>query len=180
MQASTKMEIYSLIKSIVFVLVIVFICREFIFTPVVVKGESMEPTFENDDRIIVSKISTIERFDVIIFNAPNKDEQHIKRVIGLPGDKVEMKDDVLYINGKSFEEPYLNKNNNIKLNKFTRDFTLEELTGNSKVPNGYLFVLGDNRLKSGDSRKYGFISTDSVIGEGKFRFYPLPKIGIPK
>lgn len=180
MQASTKKEVYSWIKTIAFALVIVFICREFIFTPVDVKGESMEPTFENKDRVVISKISEIERFDVIVFKEPVKDEQYIKRVIGLPGDSMEMRDDVLYINGKSYEEPYAKKDNKIKFSKITGDFTLKELTGNEKVPNGYLFVLGDNRLKSKDSREFGFISTDSVIGEAKFRFYPLQEIGIPK
>jgi len=179
LQASTKKEVYSWIKSIAFALVIVFICREFIFTPVVVKGESMEPTFENNNRLIVSKTSAIERFDMIVFKAPDKDEQYIKRVIGLPGDSVEMRDDVLYINGKSYEEPYVKRNNN-QLNKVTGDFTLKELTGNKKVPDGYLFVLGDNRLRSKDSRELGFISTDSVIGGVKFQFYPLQEIGIPK
>lgn len=180
MQASTKKEVYSWIKSIVFALAIVFICRAFIFTPVVVKGESMEPTFENKDRLVINKLSAIERFDMIVFKEPVKDEQYIKRVIGLPGDSVEMRDDVLYINGKSYEEPYVKGNNNIKFNKVTGDFTLKELTGNEKVPNGYLFVLGDNRLNSKDSRELGFISTDSVIGEVKYQYYPLQEVGIPK
>lgn len=180
MKASTKKEVYSWIKSIAFALAIVFICREFIFSPVMVKGESMEPTFEENNRIVVSKISTIERFDMIVFNAPDKNEQYIKRVIGLPEDSVEMKDDVLYINGKPHGEAYVKRNNNIKIGKVTGDFTLKELTGNNEVPNGYLFVLGDNRLKSKDSREFGFISIDSVIGEVKFRFYPLQEIGMPK
>lgn len=178
LQASTKKEAYSWIKSIAFAVIIVFICREFIFTPVVVKGESMEPTFENNDRVVVSKTSVIERFDMIVFKAPGKDEQYIKRVIGLPGDSVEMRDDVLYINGKPCGEPYV-KGNNIESGKVTGDFTLKGLTGDKKVPNGYFFVLGDNRLNSKDSRDFGFISTDLVIGEVKFRFYPLQKIGMP-
>lgn len=175
LQVSSKKEVYSWIKTIAFALVIVFICREFIFAPVHVKGESMEPIFENKDRVIINKLSEIERFDVIVFKEPVKDEQYIKRVIGLPGDSVEMRDDVLHINGKSHEEPYVKGNN-----KITGDFTLKELTRNEVVPNGYLFVLGDNRLNSKDSREFGFISTDSIIGEVKFQFYPLQEIGIPK
>ncbi|WP_100329949.1 signal peptidase I [Bacillus xiapuensis] len=180
MQESTKKEAYSWIKSIAFALVIVFICREFIFTPVVVKGESMEPTFGNNHRVVVSKTSKIERFDMIVFKATDKNEQYIKRVIGLPGDRVEMKDDVLYVNGKPYEEPYVKRNNNMELSRVTGDFTLKELTGNEKVPNGYFFVLGDNRLKSRDSRDFGFIAADSVIGEVKFQFYPLQELGMPK
>lgn len=174
MQANTKKEAYSWMKAIAFALVMVLICRAFIFTPVVVKGESMEPTLENKDKVVISKISEPDRFDVIVFKEPVKDEQYIKRVIGLPGDTVEMKNNVLYINGKSYEEPYL-KNNNI-----TGDFTLKELTGQERVPDGCIFVLGDNRMNSKDSRELGNISADSMIGEAKFRYYPLQEIGIPE
>lgn len=174
MQANTKKEAYSWMKAIVFALVIVFICRAFIFTPVAVKGESMEPTLENKDKVVISKLSGSDRFDVIVFKEPVKDEQYIKRVIGLPGETVEMKDDVLYINGKPYEEPYL-ENNNI-----TSDFTLKELTGQEKVPDGCFFVLGDNRMNSKDSRELGFISAESIIGEAKFRYYPLQEIVIPE
>lgn len=139
MQKSTEKEVYSWIKSIAVAVFIAFICRQFLFTSVVVYGESMESTFENSDKVVVSKISKIERFDVIVFKVPDKDEQYIKRVIGLPGDSVEMKNDVLYINGKTYEEPYVKRNNKIKVSKITGDFTLKEITGNEKVPNGYLF-----------------------------------------
>lgn len=180
MKQSTKKEVYSWIKSIAVAVFIAFICHQFLFTPVIVYGESMETTFENNDRVVVSKISKIERFDVIVFNAPDKDEQYIKRVIGLPGDRVKMQDDVLYINGNQYEEPYVNRKNGVELSRITDNFTLEELTGNTSVPDGYYLVLGDNRLKSKDSRAFGLISADSVIGEVKFRFYPLADIGIPK
>mgnify|MGYP002510337015 CR=1 FL=1 len=179
MNDHVKKELYSWGKSIVFALVLVFVCRTFLFTPVIVKGESMEPTFEENDKLIVSKISKINRFDQIVFQAPNQDEQHIKRVIGLPGDTVVMEDDVLYVNGESYEEPYVNRKSTTA-NKVTGDFTLEQLTGKQQVPKGFVFVLGDNRLKSGDSRLYGFISKDEIIGEVKFRYYPLKQIGIPR
>jgi signal peptidase I len=119
---------------------------------------------------------------VIVFDAPDIDGKHyIKRVIGLPGDSIEMKNDVLYINGKAIEEPYLieNKEDN-PFNKLTEDFSLEEKTGESKVPKDMLFVMGDNRLKRKDSIIFRLIPNDAVIGEVKFRFYPLQEIGIPK
>lgn len=180
MNQHIKRELYAWTKSILFALCIVFICRQFIFTPITVQGESMLPTFDDNNRVIVSKTSHIERFDMVVFHAPDAELNYIKRVIGVPGDQLEMIDDVLYINGKAYEEPYVNRNTNSHINKVTGDFTLQELTGKKIVPKGYLFVLGDNRSKSNDSRIFGFISEDSMIGEVKFQFYPLKEIGIPK
>ncbi|MFC5540326.1 MAG: signal peptidase I [Bacilli bacterium] len=156
---------------------IAFICREYIFSPVVVDGASMSPTYENEDIILVSKISKIERFDHIVFKAPYEDEYYIKRVIGLPGDTIEMKDDVLIINGKEYEEPYVNRNS-VSQMRTTENFTLEELTGEKTVPEGYIFVLGDNRLRSYDSRHFGLIPLDDVYGESKMRIYPLKNMKI--
>nr|WP_295971205.1 signal peptidase I [uncultured Bacillus sp.] len=181
MQENMKKEVYSWIKSLAFAVIIAFLCRSFLFSPTTVHGESMEPTFQDQDKLIISKTSQIERFDMIVFDAPDADEHYVKRVIGLPGDSVVVKDDILYINGKVMDEPYLVKNKeNTLFDKLTGDFTLEEITGKDKVPQGYLFVMGDNRLYSKDSRYFGFISEKSVIGEVKFRFYPLEEIGLPK
>ncbi|MCR2822848.1 signal peptidase I [Lederbergia panacisoli] len=181
MKESTKKEMFSWIKSIALAFIIAFMCRHFFFTPTTVFGESMSPTFHEHDRIVVSKTTKIERFDVIVFNAPDADKHYIKRVIGLPGDSIEVLDDVLYVNGKEIKEPYLLENKkDAPLSKLTWDFTLKEITGKSSVPKGFYFVMGDNRLYSNDSRSFGFVSADSVIGEAKFRFYPLQKIGIPK
>lgn len=176
MTESTKKEIYSWLKSLAIAFIVAFICKQFLFIPTTVYGESMSPTFKDQDRIVISKTSAIERFDVIVFNAPDQaGEKYIKRVIGLPGDHIEMKDDVLYINGEAFEEIYLKENKEETLfSNLTGDFSLQE------VPRDSLFVMGDNRLYSKDSRRFGFISYDSIIGEVKFRFYPFQGIGIPK
>lgn len=179
MPEKMKNEIYSWAKSIIIALVIVFICRNFLFSPETVKGESMVPTFQDNNRVIISKISQVKRFDLIVFNAPDSNSQYIKRVIGMPGDRIEMKNDRLYINGKSYNEPYVNRPN-IPTEKVTEDFTLKELTGRATVPKGSLFVLGDNRLVSKDSRSFGYITENSVVGVVKFRYYPLQKISIPK
>ncbi|MGE6375733.1 signal peptidase I [Peribacillus muralis] len=182
MKESTKKEVYSWVKSIVFAFIFVFICRQLLFTPTTVLGASMSPTFQDQDKVVVSKTTEIQRSDVIVFHAPDVDgKDYIKRVIGLPGDSIDVKDDVLYINGKAVEEPYLNVNKEDNpFNKLTEDFSLPEKTGESKVPKDMLFVMGDNRLNSKDSRIFGFISYDSIVGEVKFRFYPLQEIGIPK
>ena len=133
MKESTQREIFSWVKSIAFAFVIAIICRLFLFTPTTVLGASMSPTFQDKDRIVVSKTSEIQRFDVIVFDAPDREgERYIKRVIGLPGDSIEMKDDVLYINGEAREEPYLIENiEDNPFNKLTEDFSLQEKTGES-------------------------------------------------
>ena len=181
MEKSATKELLSWIKSFFIAFIIVILVQKFLFSPTTVYGESMEPTFSDNDRIIIGKNTSIERFDIIVFDAPNSKEYYIKRVIGLPGDKVEMKNDELYINGKKYNEPYLDKiKKSHKYRKITGDFTLEELTGKTIVPKDSLFVLGDNRLVSYDSRQFGFISFDSVIGEVKFQFFPFNEIGIRK
>lgn len=169
-----KKEIFSYIKIIVITVLVVLGCKQFLFAPIKVQGASMYPTYEDTDIIIVSKMSKIERFDQIIFQSPTEDELYIKRVIGLPGDTVEMKDDVLYVNGEAYEENYVNRQtddpNQLRI---TENFTLEELLGKATVPEDSYFVLGDNRLKSYDSRHYGFISSEAVYGESKLTVYPF-------
>ncbi len=172
--SNLKKEIVSYIKIIVITAVVVFGCKQFLFAPIKVQGASMYPTYHDKDIIIVSKTSKIERFDQIVFQSPVEDELYIKRVIGLPGDKVEMKDDVLYVNGKAYKEDYVNRQtddpNQLRI---TENFTLEQLVNEKEVPEGMYFVLGDNRLKSSDSRHYGLISEDAVYGESKLILYPF-------
>ncbi|MBM7692826.1 signal peptidase I [Peribacillus deserti] len=182
MERNINKEIMSWIKSILLAAAIAFVCRQFLFSPVTVYGESMSPTFKDKNRIIVTKVSKIQHFDNVVFLAPDAEEHYIKRVIGLPGDTVQVKDDILYINGRKYEEPYLkeNKENVPPDLKLTGNFTLEEVTGKAKVPAGCLFVMGDNRLNSSDSRRFGFIEKNSVIGEVVFRFLPIDVLGKPE
>ncbi|QTD43350.1 signal peptidase I [Sporosarcina sp. Te-1] len=165
----------SWIKSLAIAFVIVFVVRQFLFAPVFVSGQSMEPTFESNNRVVISKIHKLDHFDLIVFHAPGSKEDYIKRVIGLPGDTVVMKDDQLFINGKAYDEPYIeeNKEKIFKDQKLTEDF---EVT----VPEGQLFVLGDNRRNSTDSRMIGCIEESAVVGKVEFRFFPFNSIGVPK
>lgn len=165
------------IKSIGIALAIAFIVRSFIFTPIVVDGASMEPTLQEENRMIVTKIGEPKRFDIVVFHAPDG-KDYIKRVIGLPGDRIEYKDDVLYINGKAYDEPYLEKfKEKISGGTLTGSFTLKETAvGTDTVPKGHLFVLGDNRIVSKDSRGIGAVPMGKVIGTTKLVFYPKIKI----
>lgn len=135
----------------------------------------MDPTLQNGDRIIIDKISyeiqDIEKDDIIVFDNPNH-EPYIKRVIGLPGDSISIREDQLYINNFPHEEKYMNNNPR------QIDFELEELNGVDHVPKGYVFVLGDNRTNSVDSRTLGFISKDDIIGKAQSRIYPFNRIDI--
>ena len=187
MEKSKKKELLDWIKSIAVAFTFVIAMRTFIFSPTLVSGASMMPTYEDGDRVIVNQIgkqiSSIERFDVIVFEAPiGKD--YIKRVIGLPGDQIAYENDTLYINGEALEEPYLDLNKEQLLDNgtLTQDFTLESLTGYSMVPEGYLFVLGDNRRKSTDSRdnRVGLVPMEKVLGKANIRFYPFDSLGIVK
>lgn len=175
MNKLVKKEIWSWAKAILLTLIIVFICRQFLFAPIKVDGKSMMPTFENNDRVIISKMHKIEPFDLIVFHSPVSSTDYIKRVIGLPGDTIEVKDDILYVNDKKYEEPYLknNKKNLLQKEKLTED--LKET-----VPKGSLYVMGDNRHNSEDSRNFGFILKENVVGEVVLRYYPLNQINIPK
>ena len=152
MSEKRKKELFSWIKSLAVAFVLAIVIHKFLFAPVIVSGQSMEPTFEHDNRIVITKIHKVSRFDMIVFNAPNSEERFIKRVIGLPGDVVVMKEDKLYINGKEYVEEYVksNKEKIFEGQKLTQDLEVE-------VPQGYLYVLGDNRRKSADSREIGFI-----------------------
>ncbi|WP_027408999.1 signal peptidase I [Anoxybacteroides tepidamans] len=156
---------------------LVFLVRFLFFTNYVVEGESMMPTLQEGNLLIVNKLGSIQRFDIVVFHA-NAHEDYVKRVIGLPGDQIVYKNDVLYVNGKPMEEPYL-KPYKRKLvdGKLTGDFTLEEVTGEKTVPKGCVFVLGDNRLSSWDSRHFGCIKMSQIVGKVNVRYWPFNEIG---
>lgn len=175
-----KNELWEWTKALLIAVGLAAIIRYALFTPIVVDGFSMMPTLHNGDRMIVNKLSKSDRFDIVVFHAPEQ-KDYIKRVIGLPGDTVEYKDDTLYINGKAYDEPYLDEyKKQTPDGPLTEDFTLKEVTGFKTVPEGELFVMGDNRRSSKDSRHIGTISKDQVIGETKFIYWPIKDIRVVK
>lgn len=180
-----KNECVEWVKAIAFGLMVAFVIKQFLFTPVLVKGASMMPTFEDQDRVIVNiigpKLSSIDRFDVVVAEVDNE-ENYIKRIIGLPGDNIEYKEDQLYINGEQFDEPYLNqyKNELKDTGTLTEDFTLAQYLGETSVPEGHYFVLGDNRRVSLDSRNVsvGFIPEEKIIGTTNVICWPFDRIDL--
>ncbi len=175
--AKQKNEWFEWLKAILIAVALAGGIRYFIFAPIIVEGESMMPTLHNQDRMIVNKmaykIGEPERFDIIVFHA-EEGKDYIKRVIGLPGDRIEYKNDTLYVNGKPYKEPYLDEEKKQLFDgPLTESFTLEELWGQKTVPEGHLFVLGDNRRYSKDSRHIGFIPMEKVVGKTSVVYWPL-------
>ncbi|RLQ95763.1 signal peptidase I [Falsibacillus albus] len=171
--AKKKNEAWEWVKTFIIVLAAVFLIRYFLFAPIVVDGLSMMPTLHNGDRMIVNKVGKPNRFDIVVFHAPEH-KDYIKRVIGLPGDKVEYKDDTLYINGKAYKEPYLDKyKRQVDDGPLTEDFTLKDYIGQDRVPKGEIFVMGDNRRYSKDSRHIGTIPLSKVIGDTHVIYWPM-------
>ncbi|MBU8877407.1 signal peptidase I [Bacillus sp. FJAT-29790] len=182
MKEAVKKEGIEWIKAFGIGMIIFIFIRTFFFSNYIVEGESMMPTLESGNKLIVNKIgyqiSELNRFDVIVFHH-NKEEDFVKRIIGLPGDKVEYRNDELYINGEKVNEPFLAKyRKEIFGSRLTGDFTLTELTGSEVVPEGKLFVMGDNRLGSWDSRHFGFISADQVVGKVNLRYWPIDEVDV--
>ncbi|WLR53925.1 signal peptidase I [Mesobacillus subterraneus] len=182
MKEIVKREGLEWIKAFALGMIIFIFIRIFFFSNYVVEGESMLPTLEDGNKVVVNKLGyeteNLERFDVIVFHA-NEDEDFVKRVIGLPGDKVEYREDRLFINGKKVEEPFLDQyRNQSPVGYLTGDFTLQDLTGAESVPEGKLFVLGDNRLGSWDSRQFGFISEKQVVGKVNLRYWQLEEMDV--
>ena len=177
------MNMKEIVKTVLWCLILGAILiglRHFVFTPVVVKGDSMDPTLIDGERVIALKNTEIKRSDIVTFPAPDDPgKNYIKRVIGLPGDTIEYKNDELYINGKEYEEPYLDefKGELEDDQPLTSDFTLNDLFGAEKVPEGELFVLGDNRRISKDSRIIGMIKEKNIMADVKFVFWPLDRFG---
>ena len=160
----------------IIIVVVVLLIKSFLVAPVRVVGPSMEHTLLNGDIMILDKISyrfnEIKRFDIVVVNS--NEGLIIKRVIGLPGDKIEYKNNKLYINGEYYKEDYLD--GDVK----TGDFILEQLTGDETIPQGYYFVLGDNREESKDSRTIGLIKEKQIQGKARLTLFPFARFGIKK
>lgn len=177
-----KKDTLEWIFAIIIAFVIVALLNLFILTSYSVSGLSMYPTFDNNDKVIVSKLSKslkhIKEGDVIVFHYNNKYD-YIKRVIGKPGDIVKYKSDKLYINNREVAEPYLKYNKKHKLGEYlTENFnskTIKGSKGKEKIPKHKYLVLGDNRGNSIDSRReeVGLVQDKQIVGKVILRYWPI-------
>lgn len=152
----------------------------FLFRPFEVKGESMFPNLHDSEYLITNvisqKIGDPTLGDVVVFKAPNEpDKDFVKRIIGTAGDTVEIREGLVYLNGELLDESaYLKPEVKTYGGSFLREG--EEVT----VPEGYFFVLGDNRSYSSDSREWGFVPKKNIIGSSFFIYWPLSSAGLIK
>lgn len=170
---SIKSEAIEWAKSIAIAVVLAFLLKTFVFNSTKVVGTSMFPTLSENDRVFVNKIvydiSEPQRGDIITLEAPDReDAEYIKRIIGLAGDTVEIKEGKVYVNGEQLVEDYIAEG----------AYTDAYDTSKWEIPEGYVFVMGDNRAfrASKDSRSLGLIEVDSIVGKASIRYFPLDKI----
>ena len=163
------------VVSIVTALIAVLIIRSFLFTIIRVDGSSMTDTLQHNDRLFVTvldmKLHGPDRFDVVITHYDDTRKEYVKRIIGLPGDTLEVRSGVLYVNGEAYEEPFLSPERIVNYSLPQYDF------GPIEVPEGSYFVMGDNRDNSRDSRRVGFLSEDKIVGKVRYIIWPLNRIG---
>ncbi|MFV0256918.1 MAG: signal peptidase I [Acidimicrobiales bacterium] len=152
---------------------VALLIRLLVFQAFYIPSESMESTLMTNDRVLVNKISyrlhDVNRGDVVVFVRPENDPGEIrdliKRVIGLPGETIEGRDNAIYIDGLRLDEPYLDPG-----------VTIDDF-GPLRVPEGQVFVMGDNRAQSADSRVFGPIDTDRIVGRAFVLIWPLGRFG---
>ncbi|MFA1818737.1 signal peptidase I [Virgibacillus oceani] len=155
-------------KAIIIALLIAFFIRSFIFATSIVEGVSMEPTLEDGERVIFNKIVYIidepERGDIVIIERPMIN--YVKRIIGLPGETIEVNDGNLYINNEKYDQTFITDETKRNTGSL----------GPIEIPEGSYFVMGDNRAISKDSRNgLGFIEEDSIIGRSEFVIFPFDR-----
>lgn len=168
--------VMDILETIVFIGSLFIVVYLFVLQPNQIKGGSMEPSFFTGEYILTSKVTyrfrSPNRGDVVVFKSPkNPDIEYVKRIIGLPGDKILIKNSDLYVNGNLIQENYIAAKTNLWQGGSTKEG--EQLT----IPPEEIFVMGDNRPRSSDSREFGPVPTASVIGYVFYRYYPPKKIG---
>lgn len=168
--------VMDILETVVFIGSLFIVTYLFILQPNQVKGVSMEPTFHSGDYILTSKVTykfrSPQRGDVVVFRSPrNPDIEYIKRILGLAGDKIEIKSGDLFVNDILTQENYISARTNLWDGGYLKESTP------IIVPNGYLFVMGDNRPRSSDSREFGPVPIEGIIGFVFYRYFPPSQAG---
>ncbi len=163
-------------RDLVFSILIAVVMIVFIYQPVKVEGTSMMPTLTNEERIFINKftyrfgLGEVERGDTVVFWYPqDTTKSYIKRVIGLPGDRIRIDGGQVYVNGRQLLEGYVPEE--------FRDYTSWHDGQEQTVPAERYFVLGDHRNQSSDSRMWGYVPRANIYGKAVFVYWPLDKIG---
>ena len=161
--------LFEVVETLVLTIIIFLVIQNFVVQPYRIEQMSMEQTLEPGQYVLIDKLSPrwsdYARGDVVVFWPPDAahDVPFIKRVIGLPGDRVELKDGLVYVNGVKLDEPYVYEGP-------TEASVLGDVI---VVPEGSYFAMGDHRSDSTDSRVFGFISRDDIIGRALVRYWPI-------
>jgi signal peptidase I len=164
-------ELRSWFRDILVALAVAVFIVIFVIQPVKVEGTSMQPHLADQDRIFVNRFiyqfADIRRGDVVVFWYPkDRNKSFIKRIIGIPGDEVEIREGVVYRNGSKIDEPYL-----------SREYWDYRSYPKVIVPCGQYFVLGDHRNSSNDSRHWGFVARNLIYGKAIFSYWPIMRLG---
>ncbi|MHC5268465.1 signal peptidase I [Enterococcus sp. LJL98] len=172
----------------ILILAVFVLLRVYFITPVSVKGHSMDPTLADGQKMLTLKTNQLSRLDIITLQEPDDlNKLAVKRVIGLPGETITMKNDQLSINGKVLDETYLAEYQNLfrqgeLIETYAYNDHFQQIAANATtftddfevtVPRGKYFVLGDNRLVSKDSRSFGMVDESYVEGKVIWRYWPL-------
>jgi signal peptidase I len=167
------LNLLSLLRDIALSVVLAVVLVVFIYQPVKVEGTSMMPGMTDQERIFINKYEyklsadAIQRGDLVVFHFPlDESQSYIKRVIGLPGDTVEIEAGQVFVNGQKLDEPYV-----------PWDYRDGNSYRKELVPPDHYFVLGDHRNSSSDSRMWGFVERDEIYGKAVFVYWPLDRIG---
>src|SRR5579859_2419515 len=164
--------LYSWIRDLFFSVIVSLFIILFVYQPVKVEGGSMEPGLEDQERIFINKLvyrlEAIERGDIIVFRYPRDQRKNfIKRVIGLPGDRVRVTNGRVYLNGMLTQEPYVPE-----LYQDSRS------SAEIVIPSDSYFVMGDHRTMSNDSRDFGPVARDLIYGKAVFGYWPVERVGV--
>lgn len=165
-------ELKSWFRDILFAFAIAIFIVIFVVQPVKVEGTSMQPQLLDQERIFVNRFiyrfQDISRGDIVVFWYPKDNRKSfIKRVLGVPGDEVEIRRGSVFINGNKVEEPYLKP-----------EFRDNKSFGKVIVPPDNFFVLGDHRNSSNDSRSWGFVARELIYGKAIFSYWPVSRLGL--